>query len=138
MNKKYYSVHEANALLPLLRREIEALQAIRSRFESKYRELAILRRQDVKLRDGSDPFFQLECELEFIQLEASAIINSFALKGVELKDIHAGLVDFPAKISGREVLLCWKLDEERVEHYHGVQDGFGGRRRLTGGEQFDS
>lgn len=136
MGKKYFTVREANALLPLLRTEIEALQAIRSRFESKYRELAVLRRQGVELRDGTDPFFQLECELEFIQMEASVIVNSFALKGVELKDVQGGLVDFPAMIAGREVLLCWKLGEERVEHYHGLHDGFAGRRRLTGGEFF--
>lgn len=136
MSKKYYTVQEANALLPLLRSEIGALQAIRARFEAKYRELAVLRRRGADPSGGTDPFFQLECELEFIQMEASAIINSFALKGVELKDIHTGLVDFPARIGGREVLLCWRMDEERVEHYHGTEDGFAGRRRLTGGENF--
>lgn len=136
MGKKYFTAQEANDLLPALRKAIGELQAIRSRFESKYRELAILRRQEVTLRDGEDPYFGLECELEFMQMEASALVSGFLLQGVELKDMEEGLVDFPAMIDGREVLLCWRLGEDRVEFYHGLHDGFQGRRRLTGGEQF--
>lgn len=134
MGKKYFTAQEANRMLPALRIGLRDLQAIRSRFESKYRELAILRRQGVELRGGEDPFFQLECELEFMQMEASVIANSMAFQGVEVKDVEAGLVDFPAMIGGREVLLCWRLGEEQVEYYHGLHDGFQGRRRLTGGE----
>ncbi|WP_438446542.1 DUF2203 domain-containing protein [Gorillibacterium sp. sgz5001074] len=134
MGKKYFTAQEANALLPSLRISLRDLQAIRSRFESKYRELALLRHQGVELRDGEDPFFSLECELEFMRMEASAIAHGLNLQGVEVKDVESGLVDFPAKIEGREVLLCWRLGEERVEYYHGLHDGFQGRRRLTGGE----
>lgn len=137
MAKKYFTVDEANGMLPLLRSEIIALQNIRSKFEEKYRELLQSRRDAAgSPTTAEDPFFQLECEIEFLQLEASAIINSFAIKGVELKDVKIGLVDFPALIGGREVLLCWKLGEDQIEYYHGVYDGFEGRRRLTGGESF--
>ena len=51
--------------------------------------------------------------------------------GVLIKDIEIGLIDFPALLAGREVLLCWKLGESRIEHWHGVEEGFSGRKPIT-------
>jgi hypothetical protein len=50
--------------------------------------------------------------------------------GIELKDYFTGLVDFPAWMDGREVYLCWKLGEPEVAHWHELDAGFAGRRRL--------
>lgn len=50
--------------------------------------------------------------------------------GVQLKDPQQGLVDFLSYRDGELVELCWKLGEERVEHWHRVGEGFGGRKRL--------
>ena len=47
-----------------------------------------------------------------------------------VRDLERGLVDFPAVIDGREVYLCWLLDEPAVGHWHGVEAGFAGRRPL--------
>ena len=41
-----------------------------------------------------------------------------------------GLVDFPAKIHGRDVMLCWKSDETAIQYYHDAEAGFAGRRPL--------
>lgn len=131
--KTYFTPEEANALLPQIREELAALQLLKRRFEIKYRELKALRSAAGKaaaLPAGDDPYFALECELEFMQLEANTMLKSFQLKGVQLKDIDRGLVDFPTRIDGREALLCWMLGEDRVEHYHGLHDGFAGRRKL--------
>lgn len=50
--------------------------------------------------------------------------------GAQIKDLDEGLVDFPARQAGEEVLLCWRLGEERVEFWHGIDEGFAGRRPL--------
>lgn len=50
--------------------------------------------------------------------------------GVLVKDVDAGLVDFPAVHGDRPVLLCWQLGEDRVGWWHGPDDGFAGRRPL--------
>ena len=52
--------------------------------------------------------------------------------GCEYKDWNftIGLVDFPAIIEGREVLLCWRSDEEHITHYHGYLEGYAGRTIL--------
>ena len=49
-----------------------------------------------------------------------------------VRDLERGLVDFPSLIDGREVYLCWLLDEPAVGHWHGVEAGFAGRRPLAG------
>jgi len=49
-------------------------------------------------------------------------------RGARLRDPRLGLVDFPARRRGREVLLCWRLGESRVRFWHEVAEGFGGRR----------
>lgn len=136
MSERYYTAEEANRLLPELRRSLRELQMIRNRFECQYEELGVLQRQGTGPLGDKDPFFKLECELEFMQMEADAIIGQLALQGIQLKDMESGLVDFPARIDGRSVLLCWRLGEERVEYYHGLEDGFRGRLKLTGKERF--
>jgi hypothetical protein len=50
--------------------------------------------------------------------------------GITLRDIETGLIDFPALVNGRQVWLCWRLGEERVDWWHELDAGFGGRHRL--------
>jgi hypothetical protein len=64
------------------------------------------------------------------RVEIARRVNAVHERGAILKDLDAGLVDFPALLHGEEVLLCWQLGEERVEHWHGLDEGFAGRKRL--------
>jgi hypothetical protein len=48
--------------------------------------------------------------------------------GVQVKDIEIGLLDFPCKVEGRIVLLCWKLGEKGITHWHTSSEGFAGRK----------
>jgi len=50
--------------------------------------------------------------------------------GVLVKDLDSGLVDFPALRHGEEVLLCWQVGEDDVAYWHGVEEGFAGRKPL--------
>jgi hypothetical protein len=50
--------------------------------------------------------------------------------GVQVKDLDIGLLDFPCEVEGRTVLLCWKLGEKRIAHWHGVSEGFAGRKPI--------
>ena len=47
-----------------------------------------------------------------------------------MKDLDDGLVDFPARRGGEDVLLCWRLGEDAIEFWHGLDEGFSGRRPL--------
>ena len=57
-------------------------------------------------------------------------LESIAELGVQVKDLHTGLVDFPSLYRGREVLLCWRLGEPGIEYWHGLEDGYRGRKRI--------
>ncbi|RAV12999.1 DUF2203 domain-containing protein [Paenibacillus contaminans] len=130
--KKHFTVQEANALLPVIRTELEALQDTVRNMEDKVAELRLRKfvssAGDADL--GNDPFFELECEIEFLQIEAHTQIKGIHMKGAQLKDIENGLVDFPAVLDGQDVLLCWRQGEERIMFYHGMEEGFRGRKPL--------
>jgi hypothetical protein len=130
--KKWFSLEEANEMLPFVDQELKKMQALKHNFEEKYAELRIKKNEHAE-KPGSekDPFFVMEAELEFLQIEARGLIQNFQLSGVELKDIDTGLVDFPALMEGQEVLLCWKQGEDRIRFYHGNQDGFAGRKPIS-------
>ena len=50
---------------------------------------------------------------------------------VELKDPFIGLIDFPCLMDGREVYLCWRLGEPELAHWHELDSGFAGRKRIS-------
>jgi hypothetical protein len=50
--------------------------------------------------------------------------------GVLIKDLDIGLVDFPTLLRGEEVYLCWRMDEDDIDHWHGVSEGFAGRKPI--------
>jgi hypothetical protein len=70
---------------------------------------------------------------ETIQREAAAIAESaerINAAGAEIKSLEEGLLDFPAKRGDEDVLLCWKLGEDEIRYWHGVDEGFAGRKPL--------
>ena len=50
--------------------------------------------------------------------------------GVQVKDLDIGLLDFPCKVDGEIVLLCWRLGEAAIAHWHGASEGFAGRKPI--------
>ena len=50
--------------------------------------------------------------------------------GVQVKDLDIGLLDFPCKVEGEILLLCWKLGEDTITHWHGTGEGFASRKAI--------
>src|ERR1700747_2149371 len=59
--------------------------------------------------------------------DALAEIDSI---GVQVKDLNIGLLDFPCEVEGQIILLCWKLGEKAITHWHGTGEGFAGRKPI--------
>lgn len=57
-------------------------------------------------------------------------VNEIDATGVQVKDLDVGLLDFPCKVEGEIVLLCWKLGEAKIGFYHGTTDGFAARKPI--------
>lgn len=50
--------------------------------------------------------------------------------GVQVKDLEIGLLDFPCLVDGETILLCWKMGEASITHWHGISEGFAGRKPI--------
>ncbi len=68
--------------------------------------------------------------LEALSAEVGSIVNEITAHGVQVKDPERGLLDFPSLVDGQDALLCWHVGEERIGFWHGLEDGFAGRRPL--------
>jgi len=64
------------------------------------------------------------------RIEIARCVNEIHGRGAIVKDVDEGLVDFPALRHGEEILLCWRLGEDEVAHWHDLEEGFAGRKQL--------
>ena len=136
MAEKHFSLEEANRLLPRLGPILERLIALRREMGEKQHRIEELRahvRGNGATAEGR-AFAMLKEELEAMARELRQGIEEIQGFGCLIKDLDVGLIDFPAMRRGQEVLLCWKLGEEGIAFWHGVEEGFSGRRPL--GDEF--
>jgi hypothetical protein len=122
--KKYFTVAEANAVLPLARSIVRDIAELAESLQERYDRLTA----DGDLAGAQKD--DREQELEQDQEKMRDYVQELHQLGIELKDFHAGLIDFPARMGNREVYLCWKLGEPEVSHWHELDAGFAGRRKI--------
>ena len=125
MQARYYTVEDANALLPSLRPIVKDLLEARQRIVDAQPELWPTLEKAVG-NGGSRKAGAVLADFEKVQRAVKAIEGL----GLHLKDINTGLVDFLSERDGREVYLCWRFDEPRVAHWHDLDAGFAGRQPL--------
>jgi hypothetical protein len=125
MGKRFFTVQEANDLIPFLTDRLVGLRATYNELESGRGERTPPL-QDLFSAGGMSVdscYFHLICKLHSLTSEICA-------EGCEIKDLHKGLVDFPTIWEGREVFLCWQLGEPEVNFWHEIDAGFAGRQPL--------
>jgi hypothetical protein len=121
----HYTVEEANAMLPELRSLLGEIRAARDQLATDWEGAVPILRM-AATNGGGKPATLLVADL----LRLNDLMRSLASRGVLIKDIDRGLVDFPHWRDGQEVVLCWELSEERVEFWHDLESGFGGRQPI--------
>ena len=62
--------------------------------------------------------------------QVEAALDQIHSTGCVVKDLDTGLLDFPSLLDNQEVYLCWRLGEDRIRFYHGIKEGFAGRKPL--------
>ncbi len=131
MSSRTFTLDEAQDLLPvlesLLRTSIDGKKLIES-VDAEFQEMA----HRVFLNGGMSlnvvHLARRKAEREkAIQCVRDAMAEIDAI-GVQVKDLEIGLLDFPCEVDGQVVLLCWKLGETAITHWHGVSEGFAGRK----------
>lgn len=121
---RHYTLAEANALLPLIRRWLERIVELRAGIKSGEKRLAGM------LIDGRDLGGCQVNELVRNMAGFQEVLSEFYRREIQVKDLDRGLVDFPAVINGREVFLCWENGEKEIEFWHDLDTGYAGREPL--------
>jgi hypothetical protein len=130
---KTFTLEEAHRLLPVLRsllkRAMEGKQAIQQ-IDQEFVDL----KHRVFLSGGLfvDVAGMVRRRAErdkLLQSIQDALAEIDAI-GVQVKDIEIGLLDFPCHVEDEIVLLCWKYGEEKIEFWHGLEEGFAGRKPI--------
>jgi hypothetical protein len=129
---RFFTADEANELLatvrPLVERMVECRRTLARTLAQRSRVSAIVSGNGGGLHPQA--VARLEEEAASAADGVRRAVAALQELGVAVKDLDRGLVDFPALRDGEEVLLCWQLGEEQVGYWHGVDDGFAGRREL--------
>lgn len=128
---KTFTLDEAQSLLPvlesLLKRAIEgkrAAEEVESQLSDLSRRIYLSGGMRVDLPAVANQRAEMESQLERVR-ESIAEIDAI---GVQVKDLDTGLLDFPFRLDEDIVLLCWRLGESSIEHWHTVESGFQGRQ----------
>jgi hypothetical protein len=132
MAPRQFTLAEAESVLPRLTElmlELRVRKAEYDRFMQQVEELGQKMRGNGNL--GDSELKEAQAGLE----QAAEAVNSLAEEvqemGCELKGIEEGLIDFRAEMDGREIYLCWKFGEGRIDWWHELDTGFVGRQPLS-------
>jgi hypothetical protein len=133
MAEKYFSRREAEELLPMIGGCLgEALEQ-KKKMDQLDEQLSRAAAKIMVLGGSIPPHRELAAtrtEREQSLSELQKALVQIQETGCVVKDLDMGLVDFPSLRDGEEVYLCWKLGEERIAFYHGIEEGFAGRKPL--------
>ena len=121
--QKYFTLAEAERALPLVRRVVTDVVRTHEEATELHGQLEV--RQSVAVRDD------LQNRLELAVDRLGDLIDELKTIGCELKDYRTGLIDFVGKHQGRDIYLCWRLGEPRIEHWHELHTGFAGRQPIS-------
>jgi hypothetical protein len=127
--RRFFTVEEANALIPGLRPKLEELLATFKQIRSEIEAAA----SEAGLAPGSpDLARHLEARAVAPGLfdKVKRLIEEVQARGCLVNGPEAGLVDFPCLFNNEIVFLCWKYGEPRIGYWHRIPDGFAGRRPL--------
>jgi hypothetical protein len=130
MTDRIFTADEANRTIPLVLRIVTDIVSDYKQVASMAEEYKELRRLPNRDEFAEERLNHLKKGMADLSDQIDGFVHELTEIGCEMKDLEAGLVDFPAEMEGRRVYLCWKLDEDRVDHWHEVSEGFRGRKPL--------
>jgi hypothetical protein len=121
---RHYTLDEARAELPWAARQLAAMRDAREKLTDAEARRALT--EGSPTNGGGEPGRQVG--EAFLALRAAA--RAFDERGIVLRDLDRGLIDFPAIRDGREVYLCWVEGEPDIEFWHDLDAGYAGRQPL--------
>ena len=133
MAEKYFNRHEAEALLPVIGHFLEDARNQKRLLDSITTDIANAALRIMMLGGSLPPFAELnrkKTQRDKLAEQLAQTVEEIQQTGCLVKDLETGLVDFPSWRGGEKVYLCWKLGEARIGYWHGIEEGFAGRKPL--------
>lgn len=128
--KRLYTIAEANAAIPRLAERVECLRGLRDELRRAQEFLDILWQ---RLEAGEALLAAIGERTKVVdaqRAEFAQLVTDIDADGILLRDLDPGIADFPAQVRGVPVYLCWRTGEQRIAFWHGVRDGFAGRKPI--------
>ena len=130
---KRFTLAEAERLLPEIEKSIREAISLKTKYQEAEQEIQSFS-QRVAMQGGMvidrDAVMRRRAERDQIGDDLRAAVDQIEEYGCIIKDLDVGLVDFPTLFHGKEVYLCWKMGESGINHWHGVDEGFSGRKPI--------
>ncbi|MEM3127055.1 MAG: DUF2203 domain-containing protein [Candidatus Woesearchaeota archaeon] len=126
MQRRFYTVTEANSILPEIRKQVIRIMKL-NKVLDMLEEIEIIQEDDY---EHMATVSKMNKNYHKICYRFHKEIEMLTKRGVILRDIDEGLVDFYSLHDGKEIMLCWKIEEPRIQHWHELEDGFSERRHV--------
>jgi hypothetical protein len=133
MSDRTFTLDEAQSLLPvlesLLRTAIDAkkiLDEVDTQLQALHHRIFLSGGMFLDIV----PLARRKAERTRAEQRAKDALAEIDSIGVQVKDIGVGLLDFPCEVDGQKILLCWKMGEKSITHWHGIEEGFAGRKPI--------
>ncbi len=131
MAPRHFTREEAEEMLPYVAPLLFKLRGLKAEHDSEQSRVSeITARMRTNGHGLADDLRKAQAELAKTVEQINELVERINDMGCELKDVDMGLIDFRSVMGGREVYLCWKLGESRIQFWHGVEEGFRGRKRI--------
>ncbi len=124
---KYFTIEEANSILPQIKLLVEEIK------EKREKLYDVIENYEIEIEEKNDELEVMYLKTEIKEMndninELIEIIESF---GIFVKGLDPFLVDFPAHYNGKDIYLCWREDEDEIEYWHSIDEGFAGRKHIS-------
>ncbi|HMS64454.1 MAG TPA: DUF2203 domain-containing protein [Ignavibacteria bacterium] len=123
-HKRHFNLEEARSMLPEIKSKISLIAELKESLDERNYDINKHQYFGGFGPNGTGKFPE---EMEKLVL----LVNELTEKGVLIKDLNSGLIDFPhIRDNGEEVYLCFLLGEEDIKFWHSIEDGFAGRKEI--------
>ena len=127
MKKIYFTLETAQKMVPLIKRKLKKLRDLKE-------AVSLLSTVEIDFQEESyenyQQFIKMNKEFHKLTYKFYKELEDIELTGCIVKDIDSGLVDFFHFFEGRDVFLCWKLGEDKIRHWHELDNGYEERRPI--------
>jgi hypothetical protein len=130
---KRFTLAEAQGLIPELERLLKDALALKSDYDEGERRLQEFTERVMVMggvRVDRARALEERSSRESVAARLRSAIEQVQELGCVVKDLDTGLVDFPTVFRGEDVYLCWKVGERAIEFWHGIDEGFRGRKAI--------